>query len=116
MKFNNTLIEAELNEGLGKDIAKAAAGIGLVTMLLVGHAADIKTLNKAQQVIRTELSSEIKDLIPEWGGKAATQRAIKAWHQVVQDAIEENPELKDVPSLYRAGEAIIRNPSLLRRG
>lgn len=114
MKFDYALIENELDEGLGKNIAGAAVEIGLTIALLAGHSADMKNLNAAQRVIKTELSSEIRDLVQGPGSsKQDRQRATRQWSDIIQQAKEINPELANVTSLYRAGVAIINNPSLL---
>lgn len=111
MKFNEAINSIE--EG---KFGKAAAGLSLIIALLAGgraHQSDLKKLDLAQNIIATELSSEIRNVIPTDNSKKSRQAAFRSWEQIVQDAKEENPELRNYPDLYRAGQAIIMNPSLI---
>lgn len=112
MEFNDSLIQSDLEEG---KVGKVIAGVGLIIALLAGHKADLKNLDSAQHIIRTELSREIRDIIPDGHSKKERQEAFQEWSNIVQAAKRANPELNNYPALYRAGQAIIMNPSLLNR-
>ena len=105
MKFDTVIEESK--------IGKAVAGISLVIALLAGHKVEVENISAAHKIIKTELSQEIRDIIPTSKSKAARQHATRAWSDIIQQAKEENPELENVPDLYKAGVAIIQNPSLL---